>query len=88
MALSKYEQRKLEAIEEALRREDPTLARKLAPQRLRRSAVYLACFFGGMNLLLAGAVASQPFLTAGVLIAVAGFVVMVGAAARWYGRTI
>jgi len=39
-------------------------------------------------LLLAGAVASQPFLTVGVLIAVAGHVVMVGSAGRWFGRRL
>jgi hypothetical protein len=86
MALSQYEQRKLEAIEEALVREDPRLARRFAPQRLRRSAVHLACFLCGMAMLLAGAVAAQPFLTAGVLIAVAGYVAMVGSAARWLTR--
>ena len=86
MALSQHEQRKLEAIEEALLREDPRLARRFAPQRLCHSAVHLACFFSGMILLLAGLVASQPFLTAGVLIAVAGYVAMVGSAARWLTR--
>lgn len=84
MALSQYEQRKLEAIEEALLREDPGLARTFSPQRLRHSAAYLASFFGGMILMVAGAVASQLFLTAGVLITVAGYLVMVGSAARWY----
>jgi hypothetical protein len=83
MALSQYEQRKLEAIEEALLREDPRLARGFAPQGLRHSAVHLACFFGGLILLLAGAVASQPCLMAGLLTAVAGYVAMVGSAARW-----
>jgi hypothetical protein len=86
MALSQYEQRKHEAIEEALLREDPRLARKLAPQHLRHGAVHLACFFGGMILLLVGAVASQPFLAAGMLIAVAGYVAMVGSIVRWLAR--
>jgi hypothetical protein len=40
----------------------------------------LAGFLGGVVLLLAGAVASRPFLTV-VLIGVARYVVMVGAAA-------
>ena len=87
MALSQDEQRKLEALEEALLREDPRLARKLAQQHPRHSAVHLACFFfGGMILLLVGAVASQPFFAAGVLIAVAGYVAMVWSAVRWLAR--
>jgi|GEM_PF-7044533 len=86
MTLSQDEQRKLEAIVEALLQEDPKFARIFTLQRLRRRAAVLACFFGGVALLLAGVVASQLFLMAGVLVAVAGYVVMVGSAARWFGR--
>jgi hypothetical protein len=39
-----------------------------------------------MILLLVGAVASQPFLAAGMLIAVAGYVAMVGSIVRWLAR--
>lgn len=86
MALSQDEQRKLEAIEDAFLRDDPKFAKTFTLRRLRRRATTLACFFGGVILLLTGVVASRPFLTAGVLIAVAGYVVMVGSAARWLGR--
>src|SRR6478735_5676408 len=85
MALSQDEQRKLEVIEEALIKDDPRFARTFARQHLH-CAVNLACFFGGMILMLGAAVASQLFLTAGVLAAVAGYVVMVGSAAHWFRR--
>ena len=86
MALSQHEQRKLEAIGEALLREDPRLARALSSPQLRNAGASLACFFGGMTLMLCGAMASRLFVTAGVLIAVAGYLVMVGSAAWWFGR--
>lgn len=85
MALSQDEQRKLEAIEDAFLQDDPRFAKTFTRPRFRRRAAQLACFFGGVFLLLTGAVASRSFLTLGVLIAVAGYVVMVGSAAGWFG---
>jgi hypothetical protein len=86
MALSQDEQRKLEAIEDAFLQDDPRFAKTFTLHRLRRRAANFGHFLVGVILLLTGAMASRSFLTAGVLIAVAGYVVMVGSAARWFGR--
>ena len=80
MPLSEHEQRLLDQIERALYAEDPKFAstvrstdlRSHMRRRLRRAALVLALGFG---LMLAGVVAQQ------FVLGVAGFVVMLGAAA-------
>ena len=86
MTLSQDEERRLRAIEEALVQEDPTFTKSLTQNRFRRGPAVLACFFGGMALLLAGAVGSPLFLAAGILMATAGYIVMVGSVAQWFRR--
>ncbi len=77
MPLSEHEQRQLELIEQALRADDPRLAKvvRAADPRVRykrRVAEAAAGFLIGVGLLVAGVVINV------ILIAVAGFVVMLG----------
>jgi predicted membrane channel-forming protein YqfA (hemolysin III family) len=82
MALSEYEQRKLEEIERALHGDDPGFASSIEMGVIRRhrrvgAAVVLMV---GVLVLIAGAVAAQGLPLAGVVVSVVGFVVMVAGA--------
>jgi len=82
MALSEYEQRKLEEIERALHGDDPGFASSIDMGVIRRhrrvgAAVVLMV---GVLVLIAGAVAAQGLPLAGVVVSVVGFVVMVAGA--------
>jgi|KBSMisStaDraftv2_1062788.scaffolds.fasta_scaffold3819592_1 hypothetical protein len=81
MTLSKYEQRTLDEIEHALRQEDPQFANTVSFEHLRRhrSIVGGSAFLLGIALLFVGEIASQTQLAMGVIVSLAGFVVMVAA---------
>jgi hypothetical protein len=82
MALSEYEQRKLDEIERSLHSDDPTLSTILDSGvilRHRRVAAVLI-FVGGLVALVAGAVATQSLPIVGVAVSVLGFVAMFGGA--------
>ena len=79
MALSEEEQRKLDQIERALRRDDPGFASLVNIGWLQRHRRLLAAlvFVGGLLALLAGAVLALGAPVAGVVISAVGFMVMV-----------
>ena len=83
MALSKDEQHTLDEIERALRDEDPVFVHTVDFDRLRLRRVMTGAlvFLLGMVVLVGGAIASQAQLAIGVIVGVAGFVTMFGAAA-------
>jgi len=78
VALSKQEQRALDEIERALRDEDPGFFNAVSFDSFRRHRALI----GGSTLLLGaivlvlGEIAAQAQLAVGVIISVAGFVVM------------
>jgi len=80
--LSKDEQDRLDEIERALSDDDPRFAASVDFDRLRRhhKLVGGAAFILGIVVLVLGAVATQAVLAVGVIVSVAGFVVMVAAA--------
>jgi hypothetical protein len=82
MALSEYEQRKLDEIERALRRADPGFAGTLnfASLRRHRRVVAAVIFATGLLVLVGGAVLAQGPPMVGVAVSVLGFVTMVAAA--------
>jgi hypothetical protein len=82
MALSEYEQRKLDEIESALHVADPGFASALdfAALRRHRRLVAAVVFATGLLVLVAGAVLAQGPPLIGVAGSVLGFGVMVAAA--------
>jgi hypothetical protein len=89
MALSEYEQRKLDEIERSLHSDDPGLATILdsGVVRRHRRGVAGVIFVGGLVALLGGVVAALSVPVLGVVISVVGFVAMgVGAGLLMSGR--
>src|SRR6478752_2112565 len=82
MALSEYEQRKLDEIERALHRADPGFAGALnfAAMRRHRRVVAAVIFAIGLLVLVVGAVLAQGPPLVGVAVSVLGFAAMVGGA--------
>ena len=82
MALSEYEQRKLDEIERALHRDDPGFAGTInfAAMRRHRRLVAAAVFVIGLLMLAFGAVLAQGPPLVGVAVSVLGFVVTVAGA--------
>jgi len=80
--LSKDEQDRLDEIERALRDDDPLFAANVDFDHLQRhqKLVAGAAFILGIVVLVLGAVATQALMAVGVIVSVAGFVVMVAAA--------
>jgi hypothetical protein len=81
--LSEDEQRRLDEIERALYRDDPTFAAGQSLERLRRRRMVAAgaVVLIGMVLLVVGLVVTNAALVVGVIISVTGFLSMVGGAA-------
>jgi VIT1/CCC1 family predicted Fe2+/Mn2+ transporter len=81
MALSEDEQRRLDEMERALTRDDPRFAASVSIDRVRRRRrIVSACvFLIGIIVLLAGLVTTAESTTAGVVIGVAGALIMIGA---------
>src|SRR5450755_2464835 len=87
MALSEFEQRKLDEIERALHRDDPgfasaikTSAIKMGAMRRHGRFVAVVVFVVGLLALVAGVVLAQGLPLVGVAVSVLGFVVMVAGA--------
>ena len=80
--LSKDEQDRLDEIERALRDDDPLFAANVDFHHLQRhqKLVAAAAFILGVVVLVLGAVATQALMAVGVIVSMAGFVVMVAAA--------
>ena len=80
--LSKDEQDRLDEIERALRDDDPLFAANVDFYHLQRHQKLIggAAFILGIVVLVLGAVATQALMAVGVIVSVAGFVVMVAAA--------
>ena len=92
MALSEYEQRRLDEMETALRRDDPRFAASVSIDRVRRRRRIVAAmvFVLGMVVLVCGLVATAATVLAGVLISTVGLMMMVAVAAaviRWRRRS-
>ena len=88
MALSEDEQRRLDEMETALRREDPSFAASVSIDRVRRRRRIAAAvvFVLGMVVLVGGLVATAETVLAGVLISTVGLIMMVAVAVaviRW-----
>ena len=83
MPLSEDEQRRLDEMEHALRRDDPKFAAGQSIERiwLRRTVAAGATALTGMVLLVAGIVTTQAILVLGVIVGVIGFLSMVVGAA-------
>jgi hypothetical protein len=83
MPLSEDEQRRLDEMERALRRDDPKFAAGQYIERiwLRRTVAAGATALTGMVLLVAGIVTTQAILVLGVIVGVIGFLSMVVGAA-------
>src|SRR6476469_2574465 len=81
MALSDDEQRRLDEMERALTRDDPRFAASVSIDRVRRRRrIVGACvFLIGIIVLLAGLVTTAESTTAGVVIGVAGALIMIAA---------
>ena len=89
MALSEYEQRKLDEIERSLHSDDPALATILntGVVRRHRRVVAIATFAGGLAALVAGAVVALSLSWPGIALSVLGFVGMaIGAGLFFTGR--
>jgi hypothetical protein len=86
MALSEYEQRKLDEIERALHRDDPGFAGTInfATMRRHRRLVAAAVFVVGLLVLVVGAVLAQGPPLVGVAVSVLGFLVMVAGAGLFF----
>ena len=78
MALSEYEQRKLDEIERSLHSDDPALATILdsGVVRRHRRSVAAVIFVGGLVALLGGVVTALSVPALGVVISVVGFAAM------------
>ena len=81
MALSEDEQRRLDEMERALTRDDPRFAASVSIDHLRRRRrIVGACeFLIGIVVLLAGLVTTAESTPAGVVIGVAGSLIMIAA---------
>ncbi len=81
MALSEDEQRRLDEMERALTRDDPQFAAGVSIDHLRRRRriVGASVFLIGIIVLLAGLVTTAESTTAGVVIGVAGALIMIAA---------
>jgi hypothetical protein len=81
MPLSEDDQRRLDEIERGLQRDDPKFAAGQSLERLRLRRIVRAGGLSliGLVLLVAGLVVTNATPAVGVLISVAGFLVMVGA---------
>ena len=79
MALSEYEQRRLDEMETALQRDDPAFAASVSINRARRHRRLVAAtvFVLGMVVLVGGLVATAETVPVGVLISTAGLIMMV-----------
>lgn len=79
MALSEYEQRRLDEIEQALNRDDPGFAGSIDIAAIRRHRRLVAGmgFDVGLLVLVGGAVLAQDLPLFGVAVSVLGFVMMV-----------
>src|SRR5450631_3034055 len=79
MALSEFEQRKLDEIERALHRDDPGFVSAINMGAMRRHGRFVAAvvFVVGLLALVAGVVLAQGLPLVGVAVSVLGFVVMV-----------
>ena len=89
MALSEYEQRKLEEIERSLHSDDPDLATILntGVVRRHRGVVAIATFAAGLAALAGGAVIALSLSWLGIVVSVLGFAGMaVGAGLFFTGR--
>ena len=89
MALSEYEQRKLEEIERSLHSDDPGLATILntGVVRRHRRVVAIATFAAGLAALVGGAVLALSLSWLGIVVSVLGFAGMaVGAGLFFTGR--
>ena len=83
MPLSEDEQRRLDEMERALRRDDSKFAAGQSIERiwLRRTVAAGATVLTGMVLLVAGIITTQAILVLGVIVSVIGFLsTVVGAA--------
>jgi hypothetical protein len=89
MALSEYEQRKLDEIERSLHSEDPALATILDRGMVRgRRGMAVLVFVGGLVGLTSGVIIALNLPLVGVVVSVAGFVAMgVGAGFLIPGRS-
>ena len=87
MALTNDEQRTLDEIERALREEDPKFAATVNLGRIRRHQLLVgaAGFLLGMILLVVGEMATQALMAVGVVVSIAGFLMMIAVAA-WMTR--
>ena len=88
MALSEDEQRRLDEMESALLRDDPGFAANVSMSkvRTRRRIIAAVGFLLGIVILIGGLVTTATALMAGVLISVAGVLLMIGIAIavfRW-----
>jgi Protein of unknown function (DUF3040) len=88
MALSEYEQRRLDEIERALHSDDPGFAGSINIGAIRRHRRLVAAmvFVVGLLVLVGGAVLAQDLLLIGVAVSVLGFVVMVAGAGLFVGH--
>ena len=82
MALSEYEQRQLDEMETALRRDDPGFAASVSIDRVRRHRRFVAAvvFILGMVVLVGGLVATAETVLVGVLVSTLGLLMMVAVA--------
>ena len=88
MALSEDEQRRLDEMETALRRDDPSFAASVSIDRVRRRRRIVAAVVSvlGIVVLVGGLVATAETVLAGVLISTVGLIMMVAVAVaviRW-----
>ena len=91
MALSEDEQRSLDEMETALRRDDPEFVASVSINRVRRRrrTVLAVVFLVGMVILIGGLVTTAGNVTVGVVITLVGVLMMVavaGATYRWRRR--
>ena len=83
MPLSKQEQRTLDEIERALRDDDPRFVNAVSfdHRRRHRALVGGSTLVLGMILLMVGEIASQAQLATGIIVSIAGFLLMFAAIA-------
>ena len=82
MALSEGEQRKLDEMEQALQWDDPRFVARVSIEhvRRRRRVAGTAGFLLGIVVLVAGLVTTAETLVVGVVISIAGLLIMIAAA--------
>ena len=83
MPLSKQEQRTLDDIERALRDDDPRFVNAVRFDHVRRHRALVGgtTLILGMILLVVGEIAAQAQLATGMIVSIAGFLVMFAAIA-------